>query len=530
MNDVKTAAQQWRRVKEVLANALERPDEDRTAYLERSCGGDTTLMREVEELLTQPTRSLDQLAVDAPIAFARHEPMQSPGRRIGAYEIVREIGRGGMGAVYLAKRADGEFEKDVAIKLLKRGTDTDEVLRRFRAERRILARLDHPNIARLVDAGTTEDGLPYFVMEYVVGTSISQFVHEHRFSIAERLGLFLKICDAVQLAHQHLIVHRDLKPGNILITDEGEPKLLDFGIAKVLGGAEEIQATLTLERRFTPTCASPEQARGDVVTTASDIYALGALLYEILSDQSPHAFSSPSPSTTEIIRVICEQEPPRPSLVAPTAEMQRKLRGDLDNIVLLALRKEPARRWASVGDFAEDVRRHLDGRPVHARAHTAGYLSRRFLGRHKLGVAVAGVASIAAIGVGGILIWQTGQAAERSANLRADTKSALLEFQAHWRAGNSTAALNDAQRSLAALKELAAATPTDRQLEEAEGYAYACEAIAQRALGDLVGAANTYTQAETVYSTLAAQDPKNTTYIDLLQTTKQEHAKVGNVK
>jgi eukaryotic-like serine/threonine-protein kinase len=531
MSDVKTTAQQWQRVKAILADALEHPSpEDRTAYLERSCGGDTTLMREVEALLALSTGKLDELADKTPMAFTHQAPAQPSGRRIGAYEIVREIGRGGMGAVYLAKRVDGQFEKEVAIKLLKRGTDTDEILRRFQAERRILARLDHPNIARLLDAGTTDDGLPYFVMDHIAGAPITRYVRDQQLPIAGRLQLFLKVCAAVQFAHQNLIVHRDLKPSNILVTREGEPKLLDFGIAKLLGPTEDgLQLTLTAERRFTPVCASPEQARGEAVTTSSDVYALGVLLYQLLTDQPPHRFSSPHPSMEELAHVIGEQEPARPSLTALEKETRRFLRGDLDNIVLLALRKEPARRYASVSDFAEDIRRHLDGRPVHARPHTAGYLSRRFLGRHKLGVTITALALLAAMAAGGILIWQTGQAAERSANLRTDAKLSLLDFQVHWRGGNSTAALNDAQRSLAALKELAAAKPNDRQVEEAEGYVYECEAIAQRALGDLPGAANTYAQAEAVYSRLVVQDPNNAGYLDLLRTMQREHAKVSSV-
>jgi eukaryotic-like serine/threonine-protein kinase len=531
MNDVTTTAQRWQRVKTILADALEHPSpEDRTAYLERSCEGDTTLMREVEALLAQSTRSLDELADKTPVGFGHNSPAQPIGQRIGAYEILREIGRGGMGAVYLAKRADGQFEKEVAIKLLKRGTDTDEILRRFQAERRILARLDHPNIARLLDAGTTDDGLPYFVMEYIGGLPITRYVRDEQLPIAGRLQLFLKVCAAVHFAHQNLVVHRDLKPSNILVAQKGEPKLLDFGIAKLLGPTEDgVQLTLTAERRFTPVCASPEQARGEPVTTASDVYALGALLYELLTDQPPHRFSSPHPSMEELARVIGEQEPALPSSTSPEKEAHRRLRGDLDNITLLALRKEPARRYASVSDFAEDIRRHLENRPVHARPHTAGYLTRRFLGRHKLGVTVAVVAVLAAMAVGGILIWQTGQAAERSASLRADVKSSLSDFQTHWRAGNPTAGLDDIQRGLVALKALAAANPKDRQLEEAEGYAYECQAIAQRALGDVTGAANSYAQAEAVYTMLAAQDPSNSNYLELLRTTKQEHAKVNSV-
>ena len=385
MSDVTTTAQRWQRVKTILADAMEHPSpEDRTAYLERSCGGDTTLMREVEELLALSTENLDELADNTPVAFTRPAPAQPSGRRIGAYEIVREIGRGGMGAVYLAKRADGQFEKEVAIKLLKRGTDTDEILRRFQAERRILARLDHPNIARLLDAGTTDDGLPYFVMEYIEGAPITDYVRGAQLSVAQRLQLFLKVCEAAQFAHQQRVVHRDLKPGNIFVRQDGEPKLLDFGIAKLLAsGDDSIELTLTAERRFTPVCASPEQARGETVTPASDVYALGALLYEMLTDRPPHRFSTPHPSPAEVAQVIGEQEPTRPSLSTYDNLVRRQLRGDLDNIVLTALRKEPARRYSSVAEFAEDIRRHIQGRAIRARPNTLAYVARRFVGRQK---------------------------------------------------------------------------------------------------------------------------------------------------
>jgi serine/threonine protein kinase len=531
VSDVTTTAQRWQRVKTILADALEIPSpRERTAFLEGSCDGDTTLMREVEALLAQSTRSLDDLADNTPVAFTRAAPPQPAGRRIGAYEIVRELGRGGMGAVYLAKRVDGQFEKQVAIKLLKRGTDTDEILRRFQAERRILARLDHPNIARLLDAGTTDDGLPYFVMEYVAGLPVTQYVRDKQLALPARLELFLKICGGVHFAHRHLIVHRDLKPSNILVTPEGEPKLLDFGIAKLLAsGDEAIELTLTAERRFTPICASPEQARGEPVTTATDVYALGALLYELLTDQPPHRFSRPHPSPEELARVIGEVEPPSPSLASPERERRRLLRGDLDNIAQLALRKEPTRRYASVSDFAEDIHRHLDGRPVHARPHTAGYLTRRFLGRHKVGVAISGLAAVAALCIGGIVIWQTSKTAERSANLQGDAKSSLSDFQIQWRSGNSTAALEQSRRALAALQELAMANPYDRSLQEAIGYTYECEAIAQRALGDLPNAAHSYSGAEDVYARLVAADPGNSRYHDLLQATRRELAKIRNV-
>jgi eukaryotic-like serine/threonine-protein kinase len=432
MSEIETTAQQWQRVKTILADALERPTpEDRSAYLESSCGGDTTLMREVEALLALSTDKLDELADNTPTAFARAESAQPSGRRIGAYEIMREIGRGGMGAVYLAKRADGQFEKEVAIKLLKRGTDTDEILRRFQAERRILARLDHPNIARLLDAGTTDDGLPYFVMEYVVGKRITDFVREKELSVRDRLRLFLKICDAVECAHRNHIIHRDLKPANILVTPEGELKLLDFGIAKLIASGEnDEELTLTRDRRMTPICASPEQARGEPVTEASDVYALGGLLYELLTNRAPRRFSTPHPSSEELIQVICGQEPTRPSLSIYDNQVRRQLRGDLDRIALMALRKEPVRRYSSVADFADDIRRHLDGRPVRARPNTAGYLTTRFLARHKHPIGALLAAAVVALS---FILFYHPKAANSPQDLRTATVSdksiAVLPFE-----------------------------------------------------------------------------------------------------
>ncbi|HEX8280523.1 MAG TPA: serine/threonine-protein kinase, partial [Chthoniobacterales bacterium] len=283
----------WQQVKAVLGDALELDETgQRTAFVASACAEDTALMREVNSLLNS-SRSDRFEACASDMRVGSSEVDETPiGQRLGAYRIVQELGRGGMGAVYLAERADQEFTKQVAIKLLKRGTDTDEVLRRFRSEREILARLEHPNIARLLDAGTTEDGLPYFVMEYVIGARVNDYCFAQNLSVADRLRLFLKICAAVQFAHQNLVIHRDVKPANILITAEGEPKLLDFGIAKLVsldGGA--FQLTVQDQQRLTPAYASPEQVRGDAITTVSDVYSLGALLYELLVGVSPHKFA-----------------------------------------------------------------------------------------------------------------------------------------------------------------------------------------------------------------------------------------------
>ena len=386
----------WQQVKSVVEDAADEQDtRARAAFVERVCAGDPDLQREVESLLAHHSERLDEFAEDLRTSSVKHAESDA-GRRVGAYRIVRELGRGGMGAVYLAERADERFRKRVAIKILKRGTDTDEVLRRFEAERQILAQLDHPNIARLLDAGTAEDGLPFFVMEYVDGASITKFCAAQNLSTRARVELFLRVCDAVQFAHRHLVVHRDIKPGNILVTAEGEPKLLDFGIAKLLApDASTILLTAPQHQRLTPGYASPEQVRGETITTVSDVYSLGALLYELLSNRGPHEFPTDHPSTTDLLRIIVEQEPRRPSSATTAADTRRELRGDLDNILLTALRKEPGRRYSGVTAFADDLRRYLQDRPVRARRATFGYRASKFLARNKVAVAATALVLLA---------------------------------------------------------------------------------------------------------------------------------------
>jgi serine/threonine-protein kinase len=330
-----------------------------------------------------------------------------PDRRIGAYSIHAELGRGGMGVVYLATRADQQFEKRVAIKLIHAGAGRPEVLERFRRERQILASLDHPNIAQLLDGGTTEAGLPYIVMEHIEGATITDYCDERRLGTRERLGLFRTVCSAVEYAHRNLVVHRDIKPGNILVTHDGVPHLLDFGIAKLID--PDVQSVSATAMAMTPAYASPEQVRGEQVTTASDVYSLGVLLYELLTGRHPYRLNSTNP--LELLKAICHQEVERPStavdrpstaegpfastLPAPSTEslsalreptperLRHLLRGDLDSIVMVALRKEAAHRYASVAAFSEDIARYLDGRPVTARKGTAAYRAGKFLRRNR---------------------------------------------------------------------------------------------------------------------------------------------------
>jgi len=372
------AAERYARIQELFDATADLTSDERTALLDRQCGNDEALRREVESLLDSDAQSDsfgEQLPFEIPADLFSEPPEEHlAGRRFGQYEVVREIGRGGLGAVYLAIRSDGEYRKEVAIKLIRRGLDTDDILRRFRNERQILAQLDHPNIARLIDGGTSDDGLPYFVMEYVKGEPIGGYCDIYQLNTNQRLDLFRKVCAAITYAHQNLVIHRDLKPSNILVTPEGEPKLLDFGIAKLLSADDEMfTETAPGLRAMTPDYASPEQIRGEKITTASDVYSLGVLLYELLSGQKPYRLKNRT--REEISRAITEQEPERPSTAAADNQKseirnQQSLRGDLDNIVLMAIRKEPERRYASAAAMAEDIRRHQDGLPVAARPNT----------------------------------------------------------------------------------------------------------------------------------------------------------------
>jgi eukaryotic-like serine/threonine-protein kinase len=390
----------WQRLKSILADVLEHTSpEERTAVLTQSCAGDTALLCEAQKLLAHDTSVFEEFA-EIVATRLRCDEHDRTGERMGAYAVVKELGRGGMGAVYLAERADGQFEKRVAIKVLKRGTDTDEVLRRFRIERQILARLDHPNIARLLDAGTTDDGLPYFIMDYIVGEPVTRFAVAQKLSTRQRLELFLKICAAVEFAHRNLVVHRDIKPSNILANAEGEPKLLDFGIATILAKEKEAaQSSTEAQQRLTPICASPEQAKGDPITVATDIYSLGALLYELLSDQKPHRFSTAHPTPEELALVVGERVPPPPSAVASDAQTARLLRGDLDAIVLFAMRKEPGMRYATVADLADDIRRHLAREPVVARCLTLAYRAKCLVRRNGSRLLASAAAVIVLAGV-----------------------------------------------------------------------------------------------------------------------------------
>ncbi|MFI5007278.1 MAG: tetratricopeptide repeat protein [Solirubrobacterales bacterium] len=423
--------QRWPRVSAVLEAALERPEPERAGYLDEACAGDAELRRQVEELLAADAAAGSFLAMNAveraaPLVAEIGEgiELQAPAlageRIVGAYRLLSQLGEGGMGVVYLAERVDGQFEHQVAVKLLKQGLHGEDAGRRFLQERQILARLQHPGIARLLDGGVTAQDSPFFVMERVEGRPVTAYCDEHRLGIEQRLRVFLEICDAVQYAHRSLVVHRDLKPSNILVDAAGRVKLLDFGIAKLLAEGSEDEAvasTRTALRAMTPEYAAPEQVRGDPVTTATDVYTLGVLLYELLTGERPYRVGRGA--TSEVERAVLEQEPTRPSARTAGAaglpgirrkELQRRLRGDLDGIVLRALQKEPERRYSSAEAMATDVRRHLGGLPVSARGDGVVYRAFKFVRRHR--VAVAAVLLVLLSMLGGLVgtAWQARRA------------------------------------------------------------------------------------------------------------------------
>ncbi len=407
--------------KEIFQQALPLAQEARAAYVAHVCGDNAALRAEVESLLAAhetASQFLNNKAEDLVLPLLAEEiggPLN--GHRFGAYRLERELGRGGMGVVYLAERADGEFEQRVAIKFVPKSMMSTEAEQRFRHERRTLAALTHPHIARLFDGGVTSEGVPYFIMEHIPGVPLDVYCAQRDLETRARLALFLQICEAVQYAHRNLVVHRDLKPSNILVDEKGVPKLLDFGIAKLLRTEADTtthELTLTGNLPMTPPYASPEQTRGAAITTASDVYALGVILYELLTGVRPYHFSNYTP--VEVARVICEVEPVKPSqaplATAPqtqptqevsgphTVKLRGQLAGDLDSIVLKALRKEPEQRYSSVEQFAEDVRRHLAGHPVQARKGTWSYRTARFVRRHKYAVAAAAIFMALVLGFG----------------------------------------------------------------------------------------------------------------------------------
>jgi serine/threonine-protein kinase len=447
----------WDDLQALFAAALDLPLAEREAFLDTACAGDPALREELASLLAAHGTggAVDRLADIVIDGLAGHmrDPVD-PGDRVGMYRVVRQVARGGMGAVYVAERDDQQFQQRVALKFLRPGHDYDELRRRFATERRILGQLVHPSIARLLDAGVSSHGLPYLVMEFVEGAPIDRYCDDQRLAIDERLDLFCRVCDAVQYAHQNLVVHRDLKPSNILVDEGGAVKLLDFGIAKLLEEDAESSSPRTATRWMTPEYASPEQVRGGPITTATDTYALGILLFELLTGRRP--YETAGKSAGEIEHAVCETDPPRPStvvagpitggLAAPGGatdpvsaarhtqpeRLRRRLRGDLDVIVLHALHKEPARRYASAGELASDVRRHLAGLPVRAQPDSFRYRAGKFVRRHRVGVGAGVLLGLSLLAGTAATAWQARIAARErdQARLEAETAAAVSTFLA----------------------------------------------------------------------------------------------------
>jgi eukaryotic-like serine/threonine-protein kinase len=571
----------WQKLKTVFHAALELEPAERAALLARECDGDKDLCCRVERLLASHRESGDFLASPALVdvglvateQYAEGLAAQTlVGQRIGPYEVIREIGRGGMGTVFLAVRADDQYRKQVAIKLVNRGMDTDTILRRFVMERQILANLEHPNIAGLFEGGTTADALPYFVMEHVEGEPIDDYCDARGFTIAQRLVLFRQVCAALHYAHQNLVVHRDIKPSNILVTADGIPKLLDFGIAKLLSPdwSQTGDATLSMQRLMTPAYASPEQLRGLPITTASDVYSLGVVLYELLSGHHPYHSTSRVPE--EMAQVILREEPEKPSTVGsrqkavgrkkgvddheqrttdngrlasqthPKSDIRNPkfLRGDLDNIVLKALRKEPERRYASVQEFSEDIRRHLEGLPVTATPDTVSYRAGKFIQRNKAAAAAAAVVVIVLLAATAITSWQARVArterakAERRFNdVRQLANSVVFELHDSIQnlPGSTPSRELLVSRALEYLDKLANEAGQERSLQLELAAAY-------DKIGDIQGGFNTshlgqrqkagesYRKALAIREALVKAEPTN---VDFRRTLSTSYTKMGQI-
>ena len=444
----------FRQVDRLFDAALDLEPNERDAYLDEACGSDRALRGRVRTLLDAHERSAGFLkapAVEMAAVLLEEPPTPTHvPERAGPFRIVREIGHGGMGVVYLAERDGGEFQQRVALKLVRHFGASDAVLRRFLEERRILALLEHPRIAHLVDGGVTSDGLPYFAMELVEGEPIDTYCDARRFSIDQRIDLFIEVCDAVQYAHEHLVIHRDLKPSNIVVRADGQLKLLDFGIAKLLDplvSSDDGAATQTGVIALTPEYAAPEQVRGQPVSTATDTYALGVLLYRLLTGQRPYDVRGRTPA--ELERVICEAEPPRPSLTLGSAgsdpddptrasargttpeKLRRQLRGDLDVIVLKTLHKDPARRYASAAALRDDLERYRSGRPVLARPDSPAYRFGKFVRRNRTAAAASVITLTALVGATAFSTAQMREAERQrdTALLDNERQSAITEVQ-----------------------------------------------------------------------------------------------------
>jgi serine/threonine protein kinase len=509
----------WNLAKRIFAEALEQTPENRSEYVSRACGADSDLYREVISLL-ESHGSADSF-FEQPLA-ATVAPLSDPmiGRRVGAYKILRQIGIGGMGTVYLAERADDQFRKLVALKAVRPELFNEHALRRFQNERQTLAVLDHPNIIKLLDGGTTEEGAPYLVTEFVEGLPIDRYAVSAGLNVRQKLDLFFTLLGAVHYAHQHLVVHRDLKPGNILVTPAGNPKLLDFGIAKLLQpeySAHTMGLTQSNMQPMTPNFASPEQIIGQPITTASDIYSLGVILYQLLTGH--HPYERQMHTAFELQHAICETTPDKPSKLVERAEPSARgnskaLRGDLDTIVLKAMRKEPQRRYASVEHFSEDIRRYLQGFPVLARDSGVWYRASKFVGRHK--ASSAGLALLTAgLVVTSVIALEQKRAAERRfADGREFANWVLTELDKKLLEGTTPARAVLADKGVRYLDKLALEKGGDPSIKRdlVNGYTKNGDVkgnLYGASLGETAGAEESYRKALTYAEELVRANPVN---------------------
>ena len=517
-------AVRWARIEEIFQGALDLPESARDAYLAAACGDDAALRGEVDSLLAHAPAARQDLDRVVENAIGEVQGADLPGvdagTKLGPFELVREIGRGGMGTVYLAYRTGDEFRQSVAVKLVSRGMDSRAILGRFRNERRILAALEHPNIARLLDGGSTPDGRPYFVMEYVDGLPVTDYCRDRDLDVPARLRLFVDICGAVEHAHRRMVIHRDIKPANIMVLRGGIPKLLDFGIAKLLDQTDtpDMALTATNMRLLTPEYASPEQVRGEPVSAATDVYGLGAVLFELLTGRKAHAMSGNS--QLELERAICLGDTRLPSEAVleaqgpSAAKLARVLAGDLDNIVLMAMRKEQARRYQSAAELAADIERYLEGRPVAARKDTLAYRAAKFIRRNRTAVAAGVIVVLAVTGGVASSLYEARRAERRFSQVRKLANRFLFDFdgQIAYVPGTTKAREMLVKTALEYLDSLSSESGSDRALRAELAAAYESVADIQGrpawpSLGKHQESLQSYRKSRTILESLAAAGP-----------------------
>jgi eukaryotic-like serine/threonine-protein kinase len=509
----------WEAVGELFERAISLPAGERTACVDRASDGDDELRREVISLLAShkaaPGGFVQEKIKNAVLSFHEMKLAATQTTRVGPYRLIRELGRGGMGTVFLAERDDNQYKASVAIKLVRPGMDTEFILARFRRERQTLARLQHPNISRLLDGGTTGDGLPYIVMEYVDGNALTHHAQQQKLDITARVVLFLSVCSAADYAHRNFVIHRDLKPGNVLVDSQGVPKLLDFGICKLLrtDTLSTVSGDETMPGMMTPNYASPEQIRGEAVTLLSDVFSLGVLLYELLTDKCPQRFTL---LNAEAIARDTQKEIPLASKTVEDKVLARHLSGDLDNILMRALETEPQRRYESAALFADDLRRYLLHEPVLARSQTWGYRALKFVQRNRSKVAAAAVLFVVLSAALAVSLREAYVANARLAQVRGLANKLVFDVHdaVHDLPGSTHARQVIVQTAITYLDSVAAAVRGDAQAERELASAYRKLGDAQgnvvgANLGDPAGALVSYQKALAMLENVAGRKPSD---------------------